>query len=326
MQTLTILTQNENGPCPLVALVNTMLLSEASRGDGPSTLASYITGKDEVEIDQVLAILADSALERKVDNHGDVKEVLRFLPLLVTGLNVNLKFDGTFADTPEMALFRIYDVDVVHGWVCDAKDPQQARALEVDSYDESQSLLVRYYEGHANPQETELAISMESFIREYPTQLTPYGLQFLSDLLEPGSFAVFFRNDHFSTLYRARASDAAAKLFTLVTDTGFRRERHIVWQSVLSVTGADDNFYGANFAEAHSASVVDDDPAFTASSDRELARQIQEEEDHKYAVSLEQHYRGNASGSANARNSSTQPASKRKVSDKKGKKDKCCIM
>lgn len=328
-QTLTILTQNENGPCPLVALVNTMMLSEAARGDGPGALSSYVSGKDEVEISRVLEILADIALEKQriKETPDDVSEVLRFLPLLVTGLNVNVKFDGTFANTPEMALFRIYDVDVVHGWVCDNQDPNQARVLEVDSYDESQSLLVKYYEGNANERELDLAVAMEAFIREFPTQLTPYGLRFLSDLLEPGAFAVFFRNDHFATLYRAPATDAT-KLYTLVTDAGFRRERSIVWQSVRSITGADDEFYGGNFKQPQLSEAQESNRG----SDQALARQMQEQEDREYAMALDKQYRNAGSNGRNGRRRGNQTpqqadsSSRQQRSSKKGKKDKCCIM
>jgi hypothetical protein len=43
------------------------------------------------------------------------------LPSLKKGLDVNVKFDNIrgFESTAELAMFDLFDVDLVHGWVAD---------------------------------------------------------------------------------------------------------------------------------------------------------------------------------------------------------------
>lgn len=46
---------------------------------------------------------------------------LSILPNLKSGLDVNVKFDNIhgFEPTAELAMFDLFDVDLVHGWVAD---------------------------------------------------------------------------------------------------------------------------------------------------------------------------------------------------------------
>ena len=56
----------------------------------------------------------------------------------------------------------------------------------------------------------------------YP-QLTYHGLAELSTTLKEGELAVFFRNNHFSTVHRS-----GGQLFLLVTDQGFLEKSNLV--------------------------------------------------------------------------------------------------
>lgn len=50
--------------------------------------------------------------------------------------------------------------------------------------------------------------------------------------LQDEQLCVFFRNNHFSTLYRHKD-----KLYLLVTDQGYLRERGIVWEVLDQISG-----------------------------------------------------------------------------------------
>ena len=54
-------------------------------------------------------------------------------------------------------------------------------------------------------------------------QLTYHGLAELSTTLKEGELAVFFRNNHFSTVHRS-----GGQLFLLVTDQGFLEKSSLV--------------------------------------------------------------------------------------------------
>lgn len=49
---------------------------------------------------------------------------MNVLPKLKSGLDVNILFDTIhgFEPTPELALFELFHVDLVHGWIVDPQD------------------------------------------------------------------------------------------------------------------------------------------------------------------------------------------------------------
>lgn len=430
-QPVTILLQNANGPCPLVALINTMVLTS------PAT-AAYTSGKERISVKGLLEYLGEVLLEKVSRSEqsetnemiNDTDDVLRLLPKLVTGLNIDPMFDGQFSNSPEMSLFRLYDVDVVHGWLINPESPISKLVIEAESYEHSQMLLVEASEIEArqakrklelsnskgksvtnNPIKDELAAAkvnseapatiklvenvasptdssvtdkvaapeatepskpvevtpavdeppkteegssptppktfnlpgderaaedsllltkvraVKSFLNQYPTQLTEYGISFLNELLPPGNLAIFFRNDHFSTIYKPHWTDQP--LMILVADAGFRRQKDIVWQSLSSVNGQD-NFYDGLFqispydmaqdpaTEAARVS-ISDDQAVNEALDFEYARQLQEEEDRRIAAAASQP-RAKQTRPAKESQSKNQGASGSKKS-----KDKCII-
>lgn len=450
-----ILLQNANGPCPLVALINTMVLSY------PAT-AAYTSGKERISVKGLLEYLGELLLEKVSDSErgetneiiNDTDDVLRLLPKLVTGLNIDPMFDGQFSNSPEMSLFRLYDVDVVHGWLVDPESSIGKYVIEAESYEQSQMLLVEALEIEANkaklakdigstkpsktvpqpiaeeveepllkpdteitpdshdnvsspsppnpatpvtssppdplissklstpkledpsspispvlqsplsrnfsehslndthppkqdrPEATKLfkdkfaepekvqrlsaspvpgsptpsresytisaksyslpeevkaaedqerldkAYAVQLFLDQYPTQLTEYGISFLNELLPPGNMAVFFRNDHFSTIYKPQSSDQP--LLMLVTDAGFGGKKNIVWQSLSSINGQFDNFFDGQFQispldesqenqNESSRPIMTDDQMVNEALDFEYARQLQEEDDRRLA-------------------------------------------
>jgi ubiquitin carboxyl-terminal hydrolase MINDY-1/2 len=86
--------------------------------------------------------------------------------------------------------------------------------------------------------------SIKSFLESYPTQITPYGLDIINESLFPGAFAILFRNDHFSTIYKHPES---GQLFTLVTDAGYSDKDEVIWESLVDVSGQNSEFFSGDF-------------------------------------------------------------------------------
>lgn len=406
-----ILLQNANGPCPLVSLINTLVLTR-------SETAKYTANKRHISVKGLLEYLGSLLIDKTINSStgmsadiendarlsGDINSVLGLLPKLVTGLNIDPCFDGSFSDSREMALFRLYDVNIVHGWVADPEsdlynyadlkasqsyessqiliitaseieahykeqlkqreqqEQEQQTISQTQSHATSAAALSRHTTGtsstnidipvastssHTNNDEADLSssppppysltpddaslqgsveasessssrrgstpaprsVSVSSasnnnnltpavsiapvsrtttarsslsggpappplltqeqeamlkrsesinlFLAHYPSQLTEFGIKFLTNILHPGTVAILFRNDHFSTIFRPFYSTlpltaegkppVASPLLTLVTDAGLGRRSEIVWQSLSSISGANDVFLDGSF-------------------------------------------------------------------------------
>ena len=134
-----VLQQNENGPCPLLALANALLLSgRLSLGEvGEYVDADWLVSQVAnflVEASVVVARgspggggdRADAAAS-SVANEVALSAAIASLPTLLTGLDINPKFGDVSAMefTPELSAFDISGLRLVHGWVV---DPQEAVA------------------------------------------------------------------------------------------------------------------------------------------------------------------------------------------------------
>lgn len=360
-----ILLQNANGPCPLVALINTLVLTHYPT-------AKYTRDKSKISVKglmeylgELLIELSDSKESQESATHSeDINVVLKLLPKLVSGLDINPFFDGSFGNDREMALFRSYNVEIVHGWIIDPQSSVYDEIIKTKSYENSQILLFEAEEIRAqenllrdekhildlkkkllvekiardkaeetsaskdvavdeasenkvteestqkkatedhgdnedNEAELEKVAKKEAFyseklakfdeilarascvtlfLEQYPSQLTEYGIKYLHEKLSPGSVAIFFRNDHFSTIYKPtkpllylgpahsgepNTSEAGTSnsgpshsdksndtgeypLLMLATDIGLGKRADIIWQSLTSISGNQDDFFDGN--------------------------------------------------------------------------------
>lgn len=354
-----IFLQNENGPCALLALCNVLLLSPQHSRQARE-LIEFAKARSEVTLNQVVTILANIGMRIPQGAYSDLNQLLQILPQLHTGLNINPIFNGSFEDGDEMSLFRLFNVSIVHGWLAAYdQDPVQYQHVSKYSYEEAQRVLVEAYDMQqgnlqtSNAQEIlEDANYIKSFLARSATQLTEYGLKHLKDVLLENSYAVLFRNDHFSTLIKNNG-----ELYLLVTDSGFKNNKDIIWQSLKSVNGSQDTFYTGNFipatlqksttqltsntaASTHhtnpfldprdSTSGAQQDRDSRYMTDEELARHLQEEEDARVARSMQ---RGYGRSRSNNDEEGANGRSKKKSKDKSGssrKRDKlkksCIIM
>ncbi|KAJ2328180.1 hypothetical protein IWW51_001336, partial [Coemansia sp. RSA 2702] len=121
-----IVTQNENGPCPLIALVNVLQLAGALQ----------IVGSRRTITDaELTGMLADQLFQQDAGSPAvaekDVSAALSLLPTLSEGLDVDLQFAHIydFGDSGHVQLFRAFGVDLVHGWVVDADGEADVAAV-----------------------------------------------------------------------------------------------------------------------------------------------------------------------------------------------------
>ncbi|KAG5356611.1 hypothetical protein CKK34_5982 [Yarrowia sp. E02] len=301
-----IILQDENGPCPFIALVNTLVFTEAMSPIPPGPgrpISALLENKEMVSKNLLLDHLGQWLLGIGSRQNGphvnpdDLNTCLRLLPELYSGLNINPRFDGTFEEGPELALFRAFEVDVVHGWIADPKESYHDDVMEVGSYDAAQLLQIEATEeGKMKKKEREalhrqLAATFD-FMDDNPSQLTTYGIRYIEEILVPGSVCVFFRNNHFATLYKQPTS---GRLFSLVTDRELCGRNGIVWISLEGTSGTDDTFYTGGFDLVQMMTEQEQEESrrrahqtVEATNDFHLAKQIQEQDDAEYARQIQE--------------------------------------
>ena len=284
-RTSPILIQNENGPCPLVALVNALSLTTPT--DKPDTgLVNALRSRERVSLNLVLDVVFDELMSRtpSEDALPDVTELYAFLQSLHTGMNVNPRFiptpelvnaykrsslthlhpterdnlmPGTFENSMEMKLYATFSIPLIHGWLPEKGSPAyQAFERQAATYEDAQNLLFREEEledklsspGHGlSGSEQQLyqdIMTIKMFMDESATQLTSWGIEVIGKAIRPGTFAILFRNDHFSTLY---CHPNTMQLLTLVTDAGYKSHDEVVWESLVDVTGERTEIYSGDF-------------------------------------------------------------------------------
>ncbi|KAK8475813.1 hypothetical protein V6N13_109516 [Hibiscus sabdariffa] len=137
-RTTPIILQNDNGPCPLLAICNILLLRNNL------SLSPDIA---EVSQEKLLSLVA----ERLIDSNSNVNnkdagyvenqqqniaDAIDLLPRLATGIDVNIKFRriDDFEFTRECAIFDLLDIPLYHGWIVDPQDSETASAIGSKSY------------------------------------------------------------------------------------------------------------------------------------------------------------------------------------------------
>ncbi|XP_063495091.1 ubiquitin carboxyl-terminal hydrolase MINDY-2 isoform X5 [Symphalangus syndactylus] len=116
-----IITQNENGPCPLLAILNVLLLAWKVK---LPPMMEIITAE------QLMEYLGDYMLDAKPKEISEIQrlnyeqnmsDAMAILHKLQTGLDVNVRFTGVrvFEYTPECIVFDLLDIPLYHGWLVD---------------------------------------------------------------------------------------------------------------------------------------------------------------------------------------------------------------
>lgn len=237
-----IITQNENGPCPLLAILNVLLLAWKVK---LPPMMEIITAE------QLMEYLGDYMLEAKpkeiseiqrVNYEQNMSDAMAILHKLQTGLDVNVRFTGVrvFEYTPECIVFDLLDIPLYHGWLVDPQIDDIVRAVGNCSYNQLVEKIISCKQSD-NSQLVSEGFVAEQFLNNTATQLTYHGLCELTSTVQEGELCVFFRNNHFSTMTKYKG-----QLYLLVTDQGFLTEEKIVWESLHNVDG-DGNFCDSEF-------------------------------------------------------------------------------
>jgi hypothetical protein len=208
-----------------------------------------------------------------------VMEAIECLPTLLHGMNINVRFDGCQSMEPlrELTVFDLLRVRLFHGWLVDPEDQPVAGILNSDekaplSYNQLTERLVRLHQTSAKQQpddddmergqEVAEAVTLRDFLDRTAQQLTEYGLEQLRAEMPADSFAVLFRNNHYSVLLNRsllHATDDGVcdqsssaihnkhqQLLQLVTDQGFLDQPEIIWETLENIRG-DSQFLNWNF-------------------------------------------------------------------------------
>lgn len=298
-----ILLQEENGPCPLIALVNTLLLQEdietrnaqlTDSAVGTSALLKPLDiGKlrnllkkhagSRVPLAKVLACLGDMLLDMAGVDSAVVHRLLQNLPLLHTGLSVNPNLvTGDFPpnDLPS-EIFGVFGLPLLHGWRWHDEGLVSTPVFrELQTFDALQDFLLE-----DNGNDT-ARLEVQNWLLLNGTQLTQEGLRKLDTTMATDLLAVFFRNNHFSTLYKADHHD----FYLLLTDEAFTKTSpsRYVWQSLISASGSDDLFFTGDFRPIADGEDYTLEPS--TNDDLELVRRLQEDEDAAIAQQMQSNF------------------------------------
>ncbi|KAK9703472.1 hypothetical protein K7432_010713 [Basidiobolus ranarum] len=248
---LSIITQNENGPCPLLALCNVLLL----RGD----IKIQPADRPVVDDEYLTSLLGEYLLDlhsTESEDMSNFNNALAVIPLLQRGLDVNVRFDNIrgFENTPELSMFEAFKVDLIHGWIVDPEEDWNTYKILTEkcvNYNTAVDLVVK---GDEAEKDTNLSIDekdaivhealvVRQFLENTATQLTYHGLLAISTTLPQNHLSVLFRNNHFSTLYKR----ADGELYTLVTDAGFLDSPNAGWERLRDIDQIDSEFVTGTF-------------------------------------------------------------------------------
>ncbi|KAM6973916.1 ubiquitin carboxyl-terminal hydrolase MINDY-1 [Tautogolabrus adspersus] len=279
-----IITQSENGPCPLLAIMNTLFLRWKAKLPAQTEV---VTTEDLMAHlgECVLSVTPREKAEgMELNFQQNMGDAMAVLPKLSTGLDVNVRFTGVtdFEYTPECIVFDLLNIGLYHGWLVDPQSPEMVASVGKLSYNQLVEKIIDYKHSADSSRVSEGLVA-EQFLESTATQLSYHGLCELNTTAKEGEISVFFRNNHFSTMIKHKGH-----LYLLVTDQGFLQEEGLVWESLHNVEG-DGNFCDSDFRLCHPPQRAPPTAALPPTA-QEQQRQI--DQDYLVAVSLQQQQGG----------------------------------
>jgi len=163
-----ILLQNENGPCPLLAAANALLLRGSLR------LPKNCIHVGSATLDNVCNALAEHAIAYSgVNNNFQLNELLELFPTLQDGMDINPKFtEGPtgYEYTAQMSAFDMLQIELVHGWLLDTNENERNELLyqcmKNRTYNQLLDSVIRGQEA-----ETKLTTMLQPKLSELETKL-----------------------------------------------------------------------------------------------------------------------------------------------------------
>lgn len=241
-----ILLQDQNGPCPLIAIVNLLSLRGAlTLPPGTETIAiDRAKHLVTVHIANFIAKQFDSnsvtetSRANTLANFDDVSTVMAGIE---RGLDLNPSMTSVFGFefTKEVALFDAVESRICHGWLIDPQNTAVMQAVGALHYNELINLCAS---DTTNETEKERIALVQSWINDNSTQLTVAGLAALHTALKEKELAIFLRNNHYNVIHKRDG-----ELFLLVTDVGLIESCPILaWNKIMDVEGSE-QFTTQNF-------------------------------------------------------------------------------
>lgn len=232
----TLVMQSHNGPCPLLAIFNAFLL-----------LRRFSLPDDWVAIssDSMCTMLRDYVYRNAhelsssaVPSVGEagvgfvVGEAMAFLPSLLTGLDLNVRFNDVegFEYTPALSVFDCAAVRCFHTWIAPLRDPVR----DMD-YNACTTLLTQ-------PEPTSESAPLTAAVKEwleFTGQCTQEGVRDLNQRLKEREVGVLFRCNHFSTVFKFNG-----RVYTLCSDEAWAGEV-VLWEELQP--GAGGGFFDGYF-------------------------------------------------------------------------------
>ena len=282
-----ILIQNANGPCPLLALVNALILTTPR--DLDTALVETLRSREQVSLGLLLDAVFDELMSgRRGDTASelpDVGELYAFLLALHTGMNVNPRFVtpvsappgsldiappgqaalhpakraplavGCFEETKEMRLYSTFNVPLVHGWTPPhGTEAYAAFERSAQTFEEAQNMQFLEPELEGKSREGGLtAVEQQTLhdIRTIRTFLTTWSTQLTDYGLE--AISASLQPGQTAILFRNDHFSTIYReprhgaLMTLVTDAGYESHDEIVWESLVDVHGAASEMFSGDF-------------------------------------------------------------------------------
>ncbi|KAK1052493.1 hypothetical protein LTR74_016470, partial [Friedmanniomyces endolithicus] len=282
-----ILTQNANGPCPLLALVNALILTTPR--DLDTALVETLRSREQVSLGLLLDAVFDELMSgRRGDTASelpDVGELYAFLLALRTGMNVNPRFVapvsaprssldiappgeaalhpakraplavGGFEETKEMRLYSTFNVPLIHGWTA-PRETEAYAAFErsAQTFEEAQNMQFLEPELEEKSREGGLTAAEQQTLhdsRTIRTFLTTWSTQLTDYGLE--AISASLQPGKTAILFRNDHFSTIYReprhgaLMTLVTDAGYESHDEIVWESLVDVHGAASEMFSGDF-------------------------------------------------------------------------------
>ena len=282
-----ILTQNANGPCPLLALVNALVLSTPSNLD--TALVETLRTREQVSLGLLLDAVFDELTSGRRGDPAhelpDVSELYSFLLALHTGMNVNPRFvtpietprgsldgrppdfssihpmhrgqskPGAFEETREMRMYSTFNVPLIHGWTAPVETPAyEAFVRSAQTFEDAQNIQFAESELEDKLRAEGLTPQEQQTLQDIQTIkafLNTWPTQLTDFGLETISRAL--KPGQIAILFRNDHFSTIYKepkhgaLMTLVTDTGYSSHAEIIWESLVDVSGAASEMFSGDF-------------------------------------------------------------------------------
>jgi hypothetical protein len=265
---VTFLLQGANGPCPLLAICNILLLRRQ---------LTVSTGIKDIDFSTLIQYVADILLTK--GSMGDefhqsaVNDAMSILGKLNEGMDVNIRFTAVdaFDHSKETAVLDSLNIRLFHSWIISEDDITVYPYVSPLTYNDAVEKVVEYEETKSRAIETgnfEI-VDREKFVEgetiakwleSTSGQITSDGIIGVNSHMKEGDLAVFFRNNHFSVIFNKND-----QLYALVTDLGYAKTS-VMWESIDQLDG-DTLYLDSNFLPVTGGT--------PAESDYEMALRLQ---------------------------------------------------